>query len=79
MNYSDVKDEIKLIQFFQELNKLKKEAPMCKKCKVCMPMKFKNDSIDKHAWKCTRCGTSQSIRNDTFLKKCEKHLNVFLK
>ncbi len=49
------------------------------KCKVCMPMKLKNDSIEKLAWKCTRCGTSQSIRNVTFLKKCDKHLSIFFK
>jgi transposase-like protein len=70
---------MKLIEYFQELKIMNREAPMCKKCGVVLKFKFKKDNIDKHAWKCSKCGTSQSIRNVTFLKKCDKSENVFLK
>jgi hypothetical protein len=46
-----------------------------------MAWRPKSDAIDKFTWKCnkSKCGTSQSIRTDTFLSKCDKHMHVFIK
>ena len=82
MNMLDIKDEAELIKFFQKLKIIREEPPLCKNCNVPMSMRPKNDSIDKFTWKCTKsskCGTTQAIRNDSFLKKCDKHLHIFLK
>jgi hypothetical protein len=72
--------EIKLIDFFKKIKVFRTE-PLCKKCNIEMAWRPKSDAIDKFTWKCnkSKCGTTQSIRTDTFLSKCDKHMHVFIK
>jgi tRNA(Ile2) C34 agmatinyltransferase TiaS len=68
MNLLNCFDEMKLSEYFQELKIMDRETPVCKKCGVVLKLKFKKDNIDKHAWKCSKCGTSQSNDNLVFLQ-----------
>ena len=79
MEYLDIKDNEKLIKFFQELGIISKMTPLCRKCSVDMKFCAKKDNIDKFAWRCTKngCGSSQSIRKGSFLEGFHKDLYTF--
>ena len=68
-----------IIEYLKEKGILAKEGPMCGKCNLQMVLKPKENNIDKVAWKCPKCTTICSIRNNSFLQGFNKPLTTFIK
>ena len=73
------KSELKIIEWLQSLNVLHKTRK-CHRCENWMVLQPRNDLVnDSYGWRCSKCSTRKSIRDDTFLQSTTISLVDFLR